>query len=95
MIIDVPYKQNDVVSIKFSSGEEIVTKLIQQDSTSVTVSKPLSLTATQQGMGLTPFMFTVDPEANFKLNSSAIMCITKTQEEMAKNYIQSTTGLQL
>lgn len=95
MLIDTPYKENDVISIKLTSGEELVAKLVSEDTSVVTISKPLSLTATQQGMGLTPFMFTVDPETKFKINQTSIVCIVKTLEEMASNYIQSTTGLKI
>ena len=49
--------------------------------------------ATQQGLGLAPFMFTVDQEANIKLNINSISCIAKTEKEMASQYIQNTTGL--
>ena len=95
MLIDTPYKENDVISIKLTSGEELVAKLLAEDANFATISKPLSLTATQQGMGLTPFMFTVDPEAKFKINQASIVCIVKTLDEMASNYIQSTTGLKI
>ena len=29
MLIETPYKENDIVSIKLSSGEEIVGKLVE------------------------------------------------------------------
>jgi len=95
MLIDVPYKQNDVISIKLASGEEIVTKLLEEKDDVLIVSKPLSLTATQEGMGLAPFMFTVDMESKFHIKSCNVICITKTQSDMSSNYIQSTTGLKV
>jgi len=93
MLIDIGFKENDVISIKLTSGEEIVGKLVEDKDSHLVLSKPLSLTATQQGMGLAPFMFTVDPEAKFSINKATVICISKTQEEMASNYIQNTTGL--
>lgn len=95
MIIDVPYKQNDVISLKLASGEEIVGKLLEEKADLLIISKPLSLTATKEGMGLAPFMFTADLEKKFYFKPYNIICITKTQEDMAKNYIQSTTGIQI
>lgn len=93
MIIERPYKVNDVVSIKLSSGEELVGKLVDENPETVTLSKPLMLSMTQKGMGLAPYMFTVNPETNITFNEKNIITLTKTMETMAKQYIQSTTGL--
>ena len=94
MLIETPYKENDVVSIKLSSGEEIVGKLVSEDAGTITLAKPLMLAQTPQGMGLAPYMFTVDPEkAQLTFNEKNIITVSKTMETMAKQYIQSTTGL--
>jgi len=94
MLIETPYKENDVVSIKLSSGEELVGKLIEEGPEVVTISKPLMLAQTAKGMGLAPYMFTVDPEkAQLRFNHTNIITMTKTMETMAKQYIESTTGL--
>lgn len=93
MIIETPYKINDVVSIKLSSGEELVGKLVDESGDTVTLSKPLMLSMTQKGMGLAPYMFTVDPESKISFNQKNIITLAKTMETMAKQYIQSTTGL--
>jgi len=95
MLLETPYKENDIVSIKISTGDEIVGKLLSEDDNQIVLSKPLALTATQQGMGLVPFMFTVDQESKFPFNKKSVMIIMKTEKEMATNYIQSTTGLSL
>jgi hypothetical protein len=94
MLIEKPYAINDVVSIKLSSGEEVIGKLLEETPETVTLSKPLMLAQTAKGMGLAPYMFTVDPEkAQLKFNEKNIITVTKTMETMAKQYIQSTTGL--
>lgn len=93
MLIDIGFKENDVVSMKLTSGEEIIGMLVEDKDSQLILSKPMSLTATQQGMGLAPFMFTVDPEAKFAISKSCVTCVSKTQQEMASNYIQNTTGL--
>lgn len=93
MIIEAPYKNNDVVSLKLTSGEEIVARLVDETTTNVTLSKPLSLTATQTGIGLAPFMFTIEQDSKIKVNSTAIIAITKTQKETASQYLESTTGI--
>lgn len=93
MLIEKPYELNDVVSIKLSSGEELIGKLLEETHDTITLSKPLMLSMTQQGMGLAPYMFTVNPESKISFNEKNIITIVKTMDTMAKQYIQSTTGL--
>ena len=59
MIIETPYKANDTVTIKTTGGDEIVARYVEENDKSITVSKPLALMATQQGMGLAPYAFTI------------------------------------
>jgi hypothetical protein len=93
MLIEVPYKENDTVTLKLTSGEEVVARLEKDDGDNLILRKPLMITATQQGLGLAPFMFTSDPELKVVINNTKIVCVAKTQEEFAKQYIQNTTGI--
>lgn len=95
MLLNLPYKKGDVVSMKLSSGEEIIGKLEEESTIAYILSKPHMLTATAQGVGLAPFMFTVPQDSRYTINSSTVMAIAKTEEEYAKQYIQSTTGIAL
>ena len=51
--------------------------------------------ATPQGIGLGPFTFTVNPDAKIKLNKDAVLFVHKTDGEMARQYVSSTSGLQM
>ena len=93
MLIETPYKNGDTVSIKLSSGEELIARLEEETSDGFSLNKPLMVVAGQQGLGLAPFMFTVDPSAKFKVKSQNVVCIVKTATEMSKQYIQNTTGI--
>lgn len=93
MLLDLGYKEGDIISLKLTSGEELVARLDKEDASTVTLKKPHMITATQQGLGLAPFMFTVSPDAKFKLNNNNVLCIVKTDDDMAKQYTQSTTGI--
>ena len=48
MLIQTPAKKGDTISIKLSSGEEMVARLESQDTNQLVVHKPLMLTATQE-----------------------------------------------
>lgn len=93
MLIETPYKNGDTVSLKLTSGEEVVARLEEEKADSFILHKPLMVTATQQGLGLAPFMFTIGPDAKVNIDTSKVVCIVKTLDEMSKQYIKSTTGI--
>lgn len=93
MIIQVPYKVGDIVSIKLASGEEMVAKLEEERDSHVMLRKPLMLVASETGIGLAPFMFTVDPDHKFRIRLNNIICVVKTSKDATSAYIQQTTGL--
>lgn len=95
MIIEAPYKQNDTITLKTTGGEEIVARFNEEDSNTITVQKPMVIMATQQGIGLGPFAFTISPDSKVKLNKNTLLFVHKTDSEMAKQYTQSTTGISL
>lgn len=96
MLLQKAYEPNDVVSFKLTSGEEIVARLHEEETTAFVIKKPLALIpGPQGGMGLAPAVFTVAPEELIRLNKTAIAMHAKTVKEIAGQYIQQTTGLTL
>lgn len=95
MLIETPYKIGDTVSFKLNSGEEIVARLDAEEPGTYTLKKPMTLIAQQEGLGLAPFMFSVSPDGKFMLQSSAVSCIAKTEKEISKQYVSTTSGIAL
>lgn len=93
MLLEAPYKNGDTVSLKLSSGEEIVARLEEESGSHYQLHKPMVLVAGQQGLGLAPFMFSVNPDSKFRINASVVTCILKTEKELASQYTQQTTGI--
>jgi|TARA_R110002124_G_scaffold284619_2_gene462113 hypothetical protein len=93
MLIEVPYKIGDTVSLKLSSGEEIVARLKEEDATKFVLNKPMVLIAQAEGLGLAPYMFSVSPDAKFSILATSVSCIAKTQDEIAKQYISTTSSI--
>lgn len=93
MIIETPYKNGDTITFKTVAGEEVVARLVEEKNDTLKVSKPLALTATQQGLGLVPFTFTVSPDADLLVNKNTLVFVAKTEKDMASQYVQQTTGL--
>jgi len=95
MIIQTPYKATDAVTLKLTSSEEIIARFVEEDADTITVTKPMALMMGQSGPGLGPFTFTVSPDAKLKLNKSAVLFVHKSDEEMGKQYIESTSGISM
>jgi hypothetical protein len=95
MLINKGIAVGEVVTIKTTAGEEIVAKLVSENPMAVTVRKPLCLTATKDGIGLVPFLFTTDPDGEVNINRSAIMVLAPTVKDAADRYTEQTTGIKL
>jgi hypothetical protein len=95
MLIEAPMKDGDTVTIKTFNGDELVARLVETKTNTYVVSKPLAIMATQQGLGLGPYTFTVNPDSKIEINKNAVIFIAKTDSEMAKQYISSTSGIKL
>jgi hypothetical protein len=95
MIIETQYTASDAVTIKTISGEEVIARFVEEDKDTITVVKPMALVMAQQGPGLGPYTFTVNPDSKLKINKAGILFVTKSDPEMGKQYIESTTGIAL
>jgi hypothetical protein len=95
MLIEAPYSVNDVVSIRLSSGEEIVGKLLADDANTIKLKQPLMAMMSEKGLAMIPFMLTVNPESDLTVSKNQIVITAKSYKEVADHYLQSTTGISL
>ena len=92
MLIETPYKVNDIVTLKILGGDEVVGRLIAIDG-NVTINKPHAVMMGQQGFGLAPYVLTAGPDFKIDVKDQHIVCIVKTYDPVAKEYIKQTSGL--
>jgi len=95
MLLEVNYKKNDVISIKLTSGEEVIGRFAEETETHISIEKPMALQIGPQGVGISQFMFTMDINNTIKLDKSHCIVIGKTIKPMADQYIQGTTGISM
>jgi hypothetical protein len=95
MLIDRGVTAGEVITIKLTSGEELVAKLVEETATHYKLARPLVLTMGQQGIGMVPYLFTVSPEKDIPLSKSTVTVVIPTDKQAADQYIQSTTGIKL
>jgi len=93
MLVETPYKKGDTVSIKLTSGEEIVTRVEEEKDDSWIVHKPLTLMQGPNGIVLGQWLMTGDPLQNLSIPKRSVVVITHTLKDHAKKYIEATTGI--
>jgi hypothetical protein len=95
MLIDRGVAEGEVVTFKLTSGEELVAKLVEDGASYYKLSRPMVIGMGQQGPGLMPYLFTVHPDKDVKLNKSVVAMAEATDKQFADQFIQSTTGIKL
>ena len=92
MLIDKGVTPGEVITVKLTSGEELIGKLVEENP-ELKLSKPLVLSMGPQGVGMVPYLFTVSPEKDIKIYKSTVTVYEITDKQFADSYISGTTGI--
>ena len=84
---------DQVYTIKIANGDEIVAKIIGEDSETYTVTKPLSVVPGPQGINMIHSLFTADPEKSVRLNKTQVSLMAPSRDEVCDSYLEATTGI--
>ncbi len=93
MLIQKTHSVGDVVSMKLSTGEEIIGRLEEESETGYKLKKPFAIVMGQQGLALAPFMFSTANDQSMTFKHTNVMTVGITIEEISKQYVQQTTGI--
>lgn len=88
------FDEHDVVTLKLISGEEVIGKFVSDSSDVVVLDRPLMLAMSQKGIGMAPVLVTVNPESKLRFNKHAVIVMSKSDDEIGKQYVYQTTGIQ-
>lgn len=88
-------EQNEVYTFKLTSGEELITKVLESHENFVLITEPVSVAPGPQGMGLVPSLFTANPKAETRLNTNTITVFAVTDESVKVKYLEATTGIKV
>ena len=87
-------KENDIVTFKMTSGDEVIAKIIKiNEFQGYEVYKPLGVMIAQQGFGLVPWILSGDDKENVHIAHDAIASMVKTQERVASEYNRQTSSI--
>jgi len=95
MLISKGVAVGEVITLKLTSGEELVAKLDSETDTHYKLSRPMVIGMGQQGPGLMPYLFTVDPQRTVSLLKTTVTVAEPTDKTFADQFIESTTGIKL
>jgi hypothetical protein len=95
MLISKGVAVGEVITLKLTSGEELVAKLVDETDAYYTLSKPMVIGMGQKGPGLMPYLFTVAPDKDIKLSKQTVTVAEPTDKQFANQFIESTTGIAL
>lgn len=95
MLIDKGVSEGEVITLKLTSGEEIVAKLVEDGAAYYKLKNPQVIGMGPKGPGLMPYLFTVNPDKEIKLLKTTVTVAEATDKAFADQFIQSTTGIVL
>ena len=95
MLIDKGVTEGEVITLKLTSGEELVAKLVEDGPVYYKLSRPMVIGMGEKGPGLMPYLFTVHPDKEVKLQKSTVTVAEATDKVFADQFIEQTTGIKL
>ncbi len=95
MLIDKGVAVGEVITLKLTSGEEIVAKLVEETDAYYKLSKPMVIGMGPKGPGLMPYLFTVHPDKEVKLAKVTVTMAEATDTDFAKQFVETTSGIKL
>lgn len=95
MLIDKGAAVGEVVTLKLTSGEELIGKLVKETESYYKLARPMVIAMGQQGPGLMPYLFTVSPDREIDLAKGTVTVVAATDKQFADQFIQTTTGIKL
>lgn len=95
MLVDKGITPGEVITLKLVSGEELIAKLVENAVSYYAITRPMVVAMTQQGPGLMPYLFTVHPDKEIKINKTSVAIAEATDKEFSNQFIQATTGIKL
>ena len=95
MLIQKGVAAGEVITLKLTSGEEIVARLEEEADAYYKLSHPQVIGMGPQGPGLMPYLFTVAPDRSIKMLKTTVTVAEPTDAAFAKQFMESTSGIKL
>lgn len=95
MLIDKGLSPLDIITLKLSSGEELIARLADENPTHYKVTTPLVLGDTGKGIGMYPYLITAGTDRQVPINKSLVAVAILTDDAYADAYQKNTSSIQV
>jgi hypothetical protein len=95
MLINKGLSAGEVITLKLTSGEELVARLVEDAPLHYRLERTKVVGMGPSGPALMDYLFTVSPTAEIKLSKATVTIAEPTEKVFADQYIQATTGIAL
>jgi len=86
---------NTIYSFKLSTGEELVTKVVEINDDHVMIEHPILTVISPQGLQMMPGLFSANLDKPVRLNNSNWAMVAEPREDVRNSWVQATTGIQV
>lgn len=86
-------KSGDIMTFKLVTAEEVIARVEQETPTHYYLKTPMTLSYTQQGVGMTPWLITADKDTSIEIEKTRVLATTPTMKQAADQYVQGTAGI--
>ena len=87
------YNENDIITLKLVTGEEVVARYISDSADEFTIYKPLTLMPSREGMALAQSIMSAKLDRNISVNKNTVIMHTYSRDEMVSAWVEATSGL--
>ena len=95
MLFDKPLKSGETVTIKLTTGEELIARFDEEQDGNIVANKPVVLApGAGRRIGMVPWIMSAEPD-KVRINKENILTYTTTQKEIADKYIEMTSSITL
>lgn len=94
LILNKGYKQGDVVSVKLSNGDELISGFESETDDEIKLHRPLALTTQGGGLGMMPWML-LGADDFITLKKMHVMAVSASKKDAADQYTQGTSDIAL
>lgn len=91
-LIKKPSRPGDIITFKLETAEEVIAKLVEETETLLKLERPMTLSYSAQGVGLTPWIITSEQDAVIEIEKRRVLAQTPTMKNASEQYIQGATG---
>jgi hypothetical protein len=94
MLLSKPITPGTVITVKLTSGEELLARYDSHTDTELVVTKPSSLSVSANGLGTMPWMIS-SPGSKVCLNRQCVIAYAAADDEIGKSYQEATSEIKL